>query len=584
MLKGISGFALPGTMTALMGSTGAGKTTLMDVIAARKTGGHTRGKIFINGHEATDLVIRRCAGYCEQMNIHSESSTFREALAFSAFLRQGADVPDSQKLDSVNECLELLELESIADQIIRGSSMEQMKRLTIGVELAAQPSVLFLDEPTSGLDARSAKLVMDGVRKVANTGRTIICTIHQPSSEVFRLFDSLLLLKRGGETVFFGELGSNAIKLVNYFESIPGVPRIKSDYNPATWMLEVIGAGVNRTDDASKDFVSVFNSSPQKQMLDQCLAREGVTRPSPSLAPLEFGSKRAASNLTQFKWILQRFARMYWRTPSYNITRTIVSIVLALLHGLLYVSTTFTTYQGINAGVGLLSMTIMFVGYLSFSSVMPLMCEERASFYRERASQTYNAFWYFVGCSLIEIPYVALNSLLFTLILFPLVGFTEIDTLLLIWLNMATHVLLQTYVGQLMAFSLPTIEIASILGVLLNCNNTLFIGFNPPTSAMPSAYKWIKAITPQSFTLAIVSSLLFGDCPENGDGSAIGCQVLTGTPPTVAAGTTAQQYLAGAFHMKKSDMWTNFGIELLFIVVFRIAALITMRYVNHKRS
>ncbi|KAE9011306.1 ABC transporter G family member 34 [Phytophthora fragariae] len=178
LLKGVSGYALPGTITALMGSSGAGKTTLVDVIAGRKTGGQIRGDIMLNGYPATDLAIRRATGYCEQMDIHSDASTFREALTFSAFLRQGADVPDSQKFDSVNECLELLDLHSIADQIIRGSSTEQMKRLTIGVELAAQPSVLFLDEPTSGLDARSAKLIMDGVRKVADTGRTIVCTIH----------------------------------------------------------------------------------------------------------------------------------------------------------------------------------------------------------------------------------------------------------------------------------------------------------------------------------------------------------------------------------------------------------------------
>ncbi|KAG3231395.1 hypothetical protein PI124_g23509 [Phytophthora idaei] len=180
-----------------MGSSGAGKTTLMDVIAGRKTGGQIRGDILLNGHPATELASRRATGYCEQMDIHSDASTFREALTFSAFLRQDADVPDSRKYDSVNECLDLLDLHPIADQIIRGSSTEQMKRLTIGVELAAQPSVLFLDEPTSGLDARSDKLIMDGVRKVANTGRTIVCTIHQPSAVVFSVFDSLLLLKRG---------------------------------------------------------------------------------------------------------------------------------------------------------------------------------------------------------------------------------------------------------------------------------------------------------------------------------------------------------------------------------------------------
>ncbi|GMF60105.1 unnamed protein product [Phytophthora fragariaefolia] len=136
-----------------------------------------------------------------------------------------------------------------------------MKRLTIGVELAAQPSVIFLDEPTSGLDARSAKLIMDGVRKVANSGRTIICTIHQPSSEVFYLFDSLLLLKRGGETVFFGELGKKCCNLIDYFEGIPGVAPLPVGYNPATWMLECIGAGVGNTDANNTDFVNCFRNS-----------------------------------------------------------------------------------------------------------------------------------------------------------------------------------------------------------------------------------------------------------------------------------------------------------------------------------
>ncbi|GMF57635.1 unnamed protein product [Phytophthora fragariaefolia] len=210
LLKDISGFALPGSITALMGSSGAGKTTLMDVIAGRKTGGKIRGKILLNGYEANDLAIRRSTGYCEQMDVHAEASTFREALTFSAFLRLDSSVSDAKKYDSVSECIELLGLKDIADRIIRGSSMEQMKRLTIGVELAAQPSVIFLDEPTSGLDARSAKLIMAGVRKVADSGRTIVCTIHQPSSDVFAFFDSLLLLKRGGETVFFGDLGEIA--------------------------------------------------------------------------------------------------------------------------------------------------------------------------------------------------------------------------------------------------------------------------------------------------------------------------------------------------------------------------------------
>jgi ABC-type multidrug transport system ATPase subunit len=156
LLHGVSGYCKPGTLTALMGSSGARKTTLMDVIAGRKTGGSIQGQITLNGFPATPLAMSRVTGYCEQTDQHCESATFREALEFSAFLRQSSDVSDVQKRASVDECLTLLELHGVADTIIRGASVEQIKRLTIGVELVAQCSVLFLDEPTAGLDARVA--------------------------------------------------------------------------------------------------------------------------------------------------------------------------------------------------------------------------------------------------------------------------------------------------------------------------------------------------------------------------------------------------------------------------------------------
>ncbi|POM80587.1 Pleiotropic drug resistance protein ABC Superfamily, partial [Phytophthora palmivora] len=299
LLKGVSGFALPGTMTALMGSSGAGKTTLMDVIAGRKTGGRIQGKILLNGHPANDLAIRRCTGYCEQMDIHSDSATVREALIFSAMLRQDASISTAQKMESVDECIELLELGPIADKIIRGSSTEQMKRVTIGVELAAQPSIIFMDEPTSGLDARSAKLIMNGVRKIANSGRTIVCTIHQPSTEVFNLFDSLLLLRRGGRMVFFGELGEDSQKLINYFESFNDVKPITPGYNPATWMLECIGAGVGtgHADAGSQplDFAERFLISDQKVLMEEDLDQEGVLHPSSHLPEVKFQTKRASN-------------------------------------------------------------------------------------------------------------------------------------------------------------------------------------------------------------------------------------------------------------------------------------------------
>ncbi|EGZ09646.1 pleiotropic drug resistance protein ABC superfamily [Phytophthora sojae] len=523
LLKGINGFAVPASITALMGSSGAGKTTLMDVIAGRKTGGKITGKILLNGYEANDLAIRRCTGYCEQMDVHSEAATIREALTFSSFLRQDASIPDAKKYESVDECIELLGLEDIADQIIRGSSVEQMKRLTIGVELAAQPSVIFLDEPTSGLDARSAKLVMDGVRKVADSGRTIICTIHQPSAEVFYLFDSLLLLKRGGEIVFFGELGENCCNLINYFLSIPGVAPLPLGYNPATWMLECIGAGVSNSAAGSMDFVNFFNSSALSRALKNNMAKEGITTPSPDLPEMVFAEKRAANSITQMKFVLHPHAH----DP--------LAVFFALLFGVVSIDADYASYSGLNSGVGMVYMAALFQAIMTFQSVLPLACSERASYYRERANQSFNALWYFVGSTIVEIPYCLCSGFLFTVVFYPMSAGLSI----------------------------------------------------------PSGYDWMYKISPLWFPLSIMEALVFADCDElptwnestqayENVGSKFGCQPMENSPVTVGH-ITIKEYTEQYFGFKHESITHFFFFIIGCIVLFRVVGLIALRFLNHQK-
>ncbi|KAL3670757.1 hypothetical protein V7S43_003945 [Phytophthora oleae] len=593
LLKGINGFAVPGSITALMGSSGAGKTTLMDVIAGRKTSGKITGKILLNGYEANDLAIRRCTGYCEQMDVHSEAATIREALMFSSFLRQDASIPDAKKIDSVNECIELLGLEDIADQIIRGSSVEQMKRLTIGVELAAQPSVIFLDEPTSGLDARSAKLIMDGVRKVADSGRTIICTIHQPSSEVFYLFDSLLLLKRGGETVFYGNLGKKCRNLVDYFEGIPGVSPLPLGYNPATWMLECIGAGVGNAAADSTDFVQCFRNSALNRALVANMAKEGITVPSPDLPEMIYSEKRAADSKTQMKFVVWRFIQMYWRTPSYTLTRMYLALFLAVVFGLIFVDVDYASYSGLNSGVGMVFVAALFQAMMTFQSVLPLACSERASFYRERAAQTYNALWYFVGSTLAEIPYCFISGALFTVVYYPFVGFTGFSTAVLFWLAISLMVLMQVYMGMMFAYAMPSEEVAAIIGLMFNAVFMMFMGFSPPAYSIPSGYTWLYKISPLRFPLSIMEALVFSDCDElptwnettqeyENVGSQLGCQPMANSPATVGH-ITVKEYTEQYFGFEHDDITRYFFVVIGCIILFRLLGLIALRYINHQK-
>ncbi|KAG0455230.1 hypothetical protein HPP92_024522 [Vanilla planifolia] len=207
LLRNVSGAFRPGLLTALIGVTGAGKTTLLDVLAGRKTGGYIEGNISISGFP-------------------KRQETFARIMMF------------------VEEIMDLVELNLLRDAMVGlsgvdGLSTEQRKRLTIAVELVANPSIIFMDEPTSGLDARAAAIVMRAIRNTVNTGRTVVCTIHQPSIDIFETFDELLLMQRGGQLIYAGELGHHSSHLIEYFESIPGVPKIPEGYNPATWVLEI---------------------------------------------------------------------------------------------------------------------------------------------------------------------------------------------------------------------------------------------------------------------------------------------------------------------------------------------------------
>src|ERR1700753_5681 len=184
--------------------------------------GVVSGEMLVDGRQR-DASFQRKTGYVQQQDLHLSTSTVREALNFSALLRQPAHVPKDEKLAYVDEVIKLLDMTEYADAVVgipgEGLNVEQRKLLTIGVELAAKPELLlFLDEPTSGLDSQTSWAICDLMEKLTNSGQAILCTIHQPSAMLFQRFQRLLFLQKGGQTVYFGEIGHNAETLIKYFE------------------------------------------------------------------------------------------------------------------------------------------------------------------------------------------------------------------------------------------------------------------------------------------------------------------------------------------------------------------------------
>lgn len=318
-----------------MGASGAGKTTLLDVLASRVTMGVVTGQMLVNGRQR-DSGFQRKTGYVQQQDLHLATSTVREALNFSAMLRQSKTTPKKEKLAYVDEVLAVLEMEAYADAVIgvpgEGLNVEQRKRLTIGVELAAKPALLlFLDEPTSGLDSQTAWSIVKLLRKLSNNGQAILCTIHQPSAVLFQEFDRLLFLASGGRTVYFGDIGYKSRVLTSYFERNGSRP-CGVEENPAEWMLDVIGAAPGSQN--TIDWPQKWRDSPEKTAIKVTLAemKEELRHQPVDTDPTAL--REFAETLTiQILEVTKRVFEQYWRTPSYLYSKLFLCLAAGLFIG-----------------------------------------------------------------------------------------------------------------------------------------------------------------------------------------------------------------------------------------------------------
>uniref|UniRef100_A0A803KN58 ABC transporter domain-containing protein n=1 Tax=Chenopodium quinoa TaxID=63459 RepID=A0A803KN58_CHEQI len=484
LLHDITGSFKPGVLTALMGVSGAGKTTLLDVLAGRKTSGTIEGEICIGGYPKVQETFARVSGYCEQTDIHSPNITVEESLIFSAWLRLPDNVDSKTKTEFVNEVLQTIELNEVKDALvglpgINGLSTEQRKRLTIAVELVANPSIIFMDEPTTGLDARAAAIVIRAVKNVVATGRTVVCTIHQPSIDIFEAFDELMLLKTGGHIIYSGPLGQQSSKVIEYFQTIPSMPKIKDNYNPATWMLEVTSASSEI--ELGINFAEVYNSSALCQDNEEIVQKLSV--PSVDSKDLHFHSRFSLSGWEQYKCCLWKQQLSYWRSPSYNLMRLLFSFVSSLIFGLLFwqQGRSIKDEQSMFTIFGSMFAFVTFLGINNCSTVLPFISTERSVVYRERFAGMYSSWAYSFAQVTVELPYLLTIALIFTVISYPMIGY-YLTAYKLIWYfyAMSCTLVYFNYLGMMLASLTPNYQVASIIASANYALMNLFSGFLIP--------------------------------------------------------------------------------------------------------
>ncbi|KAL1802933.1 hypothetical protein ACET3Z_031580 [Daucus carota] len=518
ILKGVSGAFRPGVLTALMGVSGAGKTTLMDVLAGRKTCGYTEGTITISGYPKKQETFARIAGYCEQTDIHSPYVTVYESLQYSAWLRLPPEVDNITKKMFVEEVMELVELTPLKGALVGlpgvdGLSTEQRKRLTIAVELVANPSIIFMDEPTSGLDARAAAIVMRTVRNTVDTGRTVVCTIHQPSIDIFDAFDELILLKSGGEEIYVGPLGHQSSDLIEYFEAINGVPKIKDGYNPATWMLDVTSKGQEEA--LGVKFAEVYKKSELYRKNKESI--EAISKPIPGSQDLQFATQYSQSFFTQCIACLWKQHWSYWRNTNYSAIRILFAIFTGLLFGTIFwnVGPVRGTKQNLFDSMGSMYAAVIFLGIQSASSVQPVVGVERTVFYRERAAGMYSAIPYAIGQVLIELPYGFIQTILYGVIVYAMLGFEWTAAKFFWYIFFIYFTLLYfTFYGMMTVAVTPNHNIAAVFSTFFYGLWNLFSGFIIPVTRIPVWWKWCYYTCPISWTLYGLLGSQFGDIEE----------------------------------------------------------------------
>ncbi|NXI41304.1 ABCG2 protein, partial [Galbula dea] len=512
VLRDVNGIMRPG-LNAILGPTGSGKSSLLDILAARKDPHGLSGDILING--APQPANFKCtSGYVVQDDVVMGTLTVRENLKFSAALRLPKSVKEQEKNERVNQIIKELGLSKVADskvgtQFTRGVSGGERKRTNIGMELITDPAILFLDEPTTGLDASTANAVLLLLKRMAKQGRTIIFSIHQPRYSIFRLFDSLTLLA-AGRVLFHGA----AQRAIDYFQSIGY--QCEPYNNPADFFLDIINGDSTAVAMSKASETYTEESTEEHREHDKTLAEKLAEKYSNSayfhetkaaLEKMSVGNRKktrtvfrqityANSFLHQLKWVSRRTFRNLIGNPQASIAQVCVTAVLGLVVGAIFFGLKEDS-AGLQNRVGAMFFLTTNQCFSSISAI-ELFVVEKKIFTHEYISGYYRTSAYFISKLLADlIPIRTIPSIIFTCITYFMLGkyglpqppaeafFTMMFTLMMVSYT-ATSMALAIAAGQ------SVVAVANLLMTITFVFMILFSGLLVNLTSVMSWLSWLQ--------------------------------------------------------------------------------------------
>ncbi|KAJ3202951.1 ATP-binding cassette sub- G member 1, partial [Entophlyctis luteolus] len=516
LLTSVSGIFQPGKMTAVMGASGAEVDLATQVLAGEARQGTLTGAILANGVDIGGNM-KKVSGFVFQDDCILATKTVREAITMSAILRLPAEMSAEDKTEAVNRTIKLLNLEKCAETIIGNSSIKgvsggERKRTAMAMEMITNPSVIFLDEPTSGLDTFTAFSVINTLKNLAKVGRTVIMTIHQPSSEIFQLFDDLLLMANG-EVVYAGQ----AEKATNYFAKYG---YICPDFtNPADFLFMTV---LNNEPDAEKSDIS--ESSTTKKNNEERIrsliqtwkkSEENSTFEAQLISPKSGGLEKStfktyASISTQFGFLFGRVWKNAMRNPLAVKAKAGQTVFIAIIIGLLFQGTgTDFAYSGAQNRNGMMFFSVINNVMSAAIANLSMFGEEKAVFSREFGAGYYGLPAYFLSKIVVELPFQIAFPIVFSLIVYWFVGLQNVAQKFFIFMLMTIFAScsgfslgiavasmfesLEAALGAMPLILMP-LMVAEFLQTCLTMFQ-LFSGLFINNGSIPAYFDWIKYIS-----------------------------------------------------------------------------------------
>jgi len=572
ILKDVSGIVKPGELLAILGSSGAGKSTLLNTLLFRNVSDlKVSGMRSANNTLVTPSHLTALSAYVQQSDLFIGTLTVREHLNFQAMVRMDRNFSTEDRKKKVDDTIAALGLGKSADTLIgvtgriQGISGGEKKRLAFASEVLTNPSLFFCDEPTSGLDSSMAKSVVEVMKGLANQGRTVVCTIHQPSSQIYAMFDRILLLSEG-RTVYMG----NTKDANNFFTNI-GHP-CPINYNPADHYVQVLSIEAGREEECvktinhiSEQFKNTTNGKDLMNLIDENKANEIEFKP-------KNGTSQYKSSFCRQLWaLLGRSWLSMTKEPMVTRIRLFQTLTAALIFGLLYFDQNLDQ-KGIMNINGVIFICITNMSFSNMFMVVNIFCQEIPIFLRDHFNGMYSTHAYFFSKQIVELPLVFFIPLLFISILYFMVGLnSSIERFACCVLILELIVQCAVSFGYLISCISSTPQIAMALAGPVLMPLMLFGGFFINDGSIPEWINWMKYLSwfkygNEALMINQWEGVTDFVCPAN---ESI-------DNPNVEPCITKGEQVLHIFGFEKENFWMNVICMSVLIVVFKTLAFLAL--------